>query len=55
MAKEIERFKDSIYLLNTSGKLIKINIDFLKNRIKKKQQNISILVDYGMRVYLVLV
>lgn len=29
MAKEIKKFKDSIYLLNTSGNLIKINIEAL--------------------------
>ena len=30
MKKEIERYKDEIYLLNTSGKLIKININSLE-------------------------
>ena len=29
MQKEIEKFKDSIYLLNTSGKLVKIHITAL--------------------------
>ena len=30
MKKEIELYKDEIYLLNTSGKLIKININSLE-------------------------
>ena len=29
MAEEIEKFKDSIYLLNTAGKLVKIHISSL--------------------------
>ena len=31
MKKELEKFKDSVYLLNTSGKLIKICLDSLND------------------------
>ena len=46
MAKEIERFKDSIYLLNTSGKLIKINIDNL-NQYNHSQCELHHYIQYN--------
>lgn len=46
MAKEIERYKDSIYLLNTSGKLIKINIENL-NQYNHSQCELHHYIPYN--------